>query len=216
MNWIRRDGKSFLILAISGLFTWLAWPHLEEKLPIHFNIHGVADGFASTPRAVAIWLGLLMGIYLLTTFLPRIDPFWHRIRDRYDVILALRDVLLAVLGVFYGLTLLAGVRGLWDPHWILFVYGALLIGLGNLLPRLPRNFFVGIRTPWTLVSERIWRRTHQVGGVWMMGTGIVLILMGLLKWPPLWGFVLLMVVVIGVGIVYPLYLYLRRGETPDL
>lgn len=216
MNWVQRDWKGLLALGFSGFFTAVAWPHLGEELPIHFNIHGVADGFASTPRAVALWLGILVGIHVLMTFLPRIDPFWQRIRERYDVILALRDVMLAILGVFYGFTLLAGVRGVWDPHWILFVYGALLIGLGNLLPRLPRNFFVGIRTPWTLASERIWRKTHQVGGVWMMGTGAVLILMGFLKAPPLWGFVLLLAVVIGTGILYPLVLYLRRKELPDL
>ncbi len=215
MTWIRRDRWSLASLGVAGGLTALVWPHLGPELPIHFNVHGEADGFTATPRAVAVWMGLLLATYVLTTFLPRIDPFWRRIRERYDVILAVRDLLLGVFTVFYVLTLVAGVKGQWQPHWILFVQGALFIGLGNLLPRLPRNFFVGIRTPWTLASERVWRRSHQVAGLWMMGTGVVLVLMGFLRVPPVWGFVLLMAVVLGVGVVYPLMLYIRRGE-PDL
>ncbi len=215
MNWIRRDRWSLLFLAFAGALTALLWPRLGPELPVHFNVHGVADGFAPTPKAVTIWLTLLLAIYVLTTFLPRVDPFWRRIRDRYDVILALRDVLLGIFTVFYALTLYAGVKRQWDPHWILFVMGALFIGLGYLLPRLPRNFFVGIRTPWTLASEKVWRRSHQVGGVWMLATGAVLVLMGFLRVPPIWGFALLLAVVLGVGIVYPFVLYTRQRE-PDL
>ena len=129
MNWIRRDHWSLLSLGGSGGLTALFWSRLGPELPIHFNIHGEADRFVPTPEAVAIWLALLLAIYVLTTFLPRIDPFWRRVRERYDVILALRDLLLVIFAVFYALTLYAGVRGQWDPHWILFVMGALFIGL---------------------------------------------------------------------------------------
>jgi uncharacterized membrane protein len=60
-------------------------------------------------------------------------------------------------------------------------FGLMFIVLGNYLPRLPRNFFIGIRSPWTIASETVWVRTHRISGIWFVVAGVLLIVLNLLK-----------------------------------
>lgn len=61
---------------------------------------------------------------------------------------------------------------------ILVLIGLLFIGLGNLLPKVPKNFFVGIRTPWTIANEAVWDKTHRLGGLLFVISGLIMILKG--------------------------------------
>ncbi len=63
-----------------------------------------------------------------------------------------------------------------DGNIIFYLLGLMFIMLGNLLPKIPSNFFAGIRTPWTLSSEEVWRKTHRCGGICFIAAGILMIL----------------------------------------
>ncbi len=216
-HWIRRDRWSLMILGGSALLTLWTYPHLGDRLPVHFDVHGTPDGWMSPAQGVALWMGLLLLLYLLLTFLPRLDPFWRKIRDRYDILLWMRDLVLLVMALFYAASLYAGVRGALPPSLIAILMGLLFLFLGNLLPRLPRNFFFGIRTPWTLASDRVWRKSHRMGGLVFLLAGVLFLLIGILRLPLSWGFWgVLLPLVVWTGLLYPYWAYRKEKASPDL
>src|SRR5262249_15217173 len=85
--------------------------------------------------------------------------------------------------------------------------GILFIVLGSLVPRAPSNFFFGVRTPWTLSSERVWAETNRVAGYGLVGVG-VLAVAGPLLVPSVWGFTLTFVALATVGIGVVIYSYI--------
>ncbi len=164
-----------LLLIVAGIaFSIAVFSHLPERVAVHWNARGEVDGFGS--RTFAAFGPPLMTtlIWLLLRAVPRIDPRRSNIekfRDSYEwivtgIVLLLLLIHVAVLGAALGWPIsMARVAPL--------AVGVLFIGLGNLLPRVRSNFFIGIRTPWTLSSDRVWTRTHRVGGYAMVLAGLV-------------------------------------------
>ncbi len=216
-SWITRDRWSLMVLAGAGILTLWAYPRLGDRLPIHFNLHGTPDRWVSPSSGIGVWLGLLVLLYALMTWLPRLDPFWEKIRDRYDVLLLMRDLLMVVMVLFYAASLYAGIHGTLPPSLLAVLIGMLFLFVGNLLPRLPRNFFFGIRTPWTLASDRVWRKSHRMGGILFLAVGVAFLLIGLFHFPLSWGFWgLLLPLILWTGVIYPYWVYKKEHASPDL
>ena len=98
-------------------------------------------------------------------------PIWNRIQ------LALLAFLLFIHVAVLGHALEWWGADMGRP--VLVGVGLLLAVLGNYLGKTTRNFFLGIRTPWTLASDEVWRRTHRLGGWTMVAAGVALVVMGL-------------------------------------
>jgi uncharacterized membrane protein len=145
-------------------------PRMPARVPVHWGIHG-ADRFGSP------WELILLGPFVLALFLAllvyirRIDPLASRPLEpgappaEQGALPALLISLMA-LGLIAHLALLAQLAGLVDlsPRLGALFGPALLVVLGNFLPRVRPNYFSGVRTPWTLASETVWRRTHRLAG----------------------------------------------------
>ena len=188
---------------------------LPEQVPVHWDLHGQPDRFVPRGEAwVNFWLlpPVLLGFLGLTLALPWLSPRQFeidRFRDTYGYAMALATCLLAYLHlVVVWLTFHPDASFV---KW--FVTGVMVFFalFGNVMGRLRRNFYVGIRTPWTLASEAVWNRTHRVAA-WVFAVfgivGAVAVLAGL---PPLWCFVALMVVVVfTVGYSLAVYKRLER------
>ncbi|NLM94976.1 MAG: SdpI family protein [Firmicutes bacterium] len=205
-NW----AMSVLILAafIAGA---LAYPHLPEKVPYHWNIRGEVDGYA-TPFWGAFGLPLLaLAIYVLTALLPRIDPKrenYPRFRGPYRLIrLGITSFLLLMQALILMASLGLGVN---LPLIVQLAVSLLIILLGSTMPKLAFNYFVGIRTPWTLADEEVWAKTHQVAGKLWIGGGIGGLLTALL--PPPANFIGFMVFIIGASLASIVYSYLAYRE----
>jgi uncharacterized membrane protein len=223
MRWnVKRDAIPLLSIAASVGLSLYFLPGLPEQVPTHFGVDGTADSYAPKGWAAAFAIGGTTLLYLLLTFIPRIDPFWKKIQPRYDVLLLFRDIVMLFMVFLFVATVLAAPTGKLDMHLFGTGFGLLFIVLGNYLPRLPRNFFFGIRNPWTIASEEVWKRTHIVSGWLFVAGGIVIILLSLLGLPM--HTVLLSVLVplfLYTGLVYPYLLFRklqRRGESgaPDI
>jgi uncharacterized membrane protein len=171
-------------LVLLGLLAGaLAWPELPATMDVHWNAAGEADGTA--PRAVGVLLlpvlaALLMGVFAV---LPRIDPLGDNVeafRGYYNGFVLL---LVAFLTAVHGIVL-AGNLGVDVPIVPLsFVAtGALLAYAGVLLGHAEPNWFVGIRTPWTLSSERVWEETHAVAGPLFVGAGVAVAVAAVAGW----------------------------------
>lgn len=145
------------LVIMAGLaFAIVAFPHLPEQMATHWNAAGKPDGYSS--RRVGAFLGpaLAAGVWLLFVALRKIDPrrsHYARFEDTYWIfinILVLFFALLEVLVVGYSLG--------WPIDFartMMALMALLAIGLGNYLPRIRSNWWMGIRTPWTLDSERV-------------------------------------------------------------
>jgi uncharacterized membrane protein len=154
-----------LTLAGLGLSLWAA-PRLPELVPSHWNAAGQINAYA--PRAQALWLMPLitLGLGLLLLFLPRIDPLRKNVdafRPAYHWIIV---TLAAFLLYMHGLTLLAGLGVAFNMTSSLIpAESVLMVVIGFVMERAKPNWFIGIRTPWTLSSPTVWEKTHRLGGL---------------------------------------------------
>lgn len=161
----------------------LAWPELPATMDVHWNAAGEADGTA--PKAVGVLLipGLSVALMAVFGLLPRIDPLGENVADfrrHYDTFAVLLVTFLTgVHGVVLAVNL--GVDVPTTPV-VLVATGGVLAYVGVLLGHAEPNWFVGVRTPWTLSSERVWRRTHDLGGPLFVVAGVVLALAGIGAW----------------------------------
>ncbi|HKR76586.1 MAG TPA: SdpI family protein [Rhodanobacter sp.] len=165
----------FVAIAV-GVGLWL-WPHMPARVPVHWGVHGQANGYASRFWGVVIWPLVIAALAVLTVMLPAISPRRFEIRpfaDIYGVLmLAIQGVML-VLGVA---TMLAGAGHAVPMATIApLAIGVLLMVLGNYMGKLRRNFFIGIKTPWTLASEAVWERTHRLAGWLFVLAGVAMVI----------------------------------------
>ncbi len=223
MRWSwKREIFPLLIIALLLILSLYFYPQLPEIIPSHFDLHGNPDKFAPKMNVIIFVPALIIGLYLLLTFIPLIDPFWRRIQKKYTLFLLFRDFILLFFLFFYLLVLIAAKRGSLPPQALGLGLGFLFILLGNYLPKLPRNFFFGLRSPWTLASEVVWRKTHILGGWLFVAGGVLMVLLSFSKFGlPIIIFTNIAVIVIFTSVVYPLLLYkkLQRSEkikAPDL
>ncbi|HET6363328.1 MAG TPA: DUF1648 domain-containing protein [Gemmatimonadota bacterium] len=173
-----------VLIGLMVVFALAVYGRLPEQVPTHFGFSGEPDGW--TPRFPGAFLMPLMaaGVYLLLFVLRRIDPRganYSRFEETWWVFLNVIALLMAALHV---LTL--GFAIGWPIEMdraVTVTLGLLFVGLGNYMPRLRSNWWMGIRTPWTLESEEVWRETHRVGGWAFVAAGLLVVVAGLLLEP---------------------------------
>jgi uncharacterized membrane protein len=204
---IRCTSRIILLLAVLGVgFSLWTAPRLPAQVPAHWNMAGQVDGYQ--PRAMALWMipvmGLALGLLLL--YLPFIDP----LRANVDRFRGAYNWLIVGLGVFllflHGITLLAGLGVALNVTWLMILAMALLFfGLGFLVERAQPNWFIGIRTPWTLSSPTVWAKTHRLGGL-LFKLSAALMLVGL-AFPPQVGFYFTLVPLLAAALTTVVYSY---------
>jgi uncharacterized membrane protein len=182
---------------------------LPEAVPTHWNLAGEADGFTAKPWGAFVLPTTLAGLWLLLQLLPRISPQGFRM-DRF--LGTFQVVQLSLMAFVFLVSVLGTLAGAGVPvsmrNAIPAALGLLFAVLGNVLGKFRRNFFAGIRTPWTLASEEVWLRTHRLGGKVFVVAGLVLLAAGLLGYGEL-ALLPTLVVVVVVPVAYSFVLYRR-------
>ncbi len=165
----------------SFVITAALYNRLPESVPTHWNARGEANGFTAKPWGPFVLPLTMVGVYLLLMIIPRISPRGYRVERFQNVFEILQATLLAFLFMVTMLALLAGI-GAPVPinRAIQAGTGLLFIVVGNFMGKFTKNFFIGIRTPWTLASDEVWLRTHRLGGKLFVLAGIGLLVSGLL------------------------------------
>ena len=173
-----------VLIGLMIAFALAVYGRLPEQVPTHFGLSGEPDGW--TPRFPGAFLMPLLaaGVYILLIVLRRIDPRganYRRFEETWWVFLNVIALLMTALHV-----LSLGFAIGWPidmARAVTVTVGLLFVGLGNYMPRLRSNWWMGIRTPWTLESEEVWRETHRVGGWAFVAAGLLVVLAGLLLEP---------------------------------
>lgn len=177
-RWIlREDWPLWIVLAGAFVAAALIYPSLPDRIPTHWNIRGEVDRWSGKFGGVFGMWALNLGIYLMMLLAPLVDPKRENYAKFHSTYRVLRTVLVLLMTSIWGTALAAadGVPvnvGLVVPVAV----SVLFILLGNLMGRLRYNWFVGIKTPWSLSSEEAWRRTHRAAGpAWVIGGLISLV-----------------------------------------
>ena len=181
---MRSRWLGFWIAGLALLVSALAYPHLPARVPSHWNVHGEVDGYSSRLVGALLLPAMIVGFAVLAQILPRIDPKrrnYERFQGTYW--LFMNGVLLFVLGL-HAAMLAAGIGMHVNMNRLLPVgMGLLFVLLGNYMGRVRPNWFVGVRTPWTLSSDTVWRQTHRTAGQVFVAGGIVIALSTFLPSP---------------------------------
>jgi uncharacterized membrane protein len=197
----------------------ILYPRLPERIPMHWDIHGQINGWGDRNFWNVFFPGFIaLGMVILGALMPRIDPMrrsYARFRGSYYFIL---DLIVAFLALLHALTLYAAFHtevkvGVLVPIGV----GLLLAVIGNQLGKIKRNFFMGIRTPWTLASETVWVRTHRIAGRLFVVAGLISAAAAFL--PPPWNFIAFMVLILGASMaasVISYFIYHRLESTGKL
>jgi uncharacterized membrane protein len=188
------------------------YDRLPEQIPVHWGIDGSPDRWVNKHDAwMNFWLtpALMIGFTLLTLALPWLSPRAFevdRFRDTYGYVMAMVVVL---FGFIDFLLLWASLHPDFETVRVL-VAGILFFFalVGNVLGRVRRNFWMGVRTPWTLASETVWNETHRLAAWLYTAFGIVGCITVLLGAPLTWCFIALIVVAV-FPVFYSLVLYKR-------
>jgi uncharacterized membrane protein len=171
-----------VLLAITAIVSAVAYPRLPETVPSPWNLHGQVDGWTSRGHAAFLMPALLLVLWGVLRGLPAIDPrraHYAKFESTFDLMISAVLTLVALVHV----TVLAVALGApISIHRVIpILLGVVLIAIGNQFPRARSNWWFGIRTPWTLSNERVWERTHRVGGYLMTAAGVTTIIGGLVS-----------------------------------
>jgi uncharacterized membrane protein len=200
-----------LVLLAAGLSFW-AYPLLSDRVPTSWDLAGHVSGYSSRLVAVILGPSIVAFTWILAIVLPAISPRNYRLAgDGAD---AFYEAIIAVIATFVAMhfvLLHAEIAGIAPPAGVIFgLIGLLFAVIGLLIGRVSKNFFMGIRTPWTLANDEVWRRTNQLGGRFMVVGGLAIVAMSV--FPVSWTvgpFVAIILLSALVPVVYSYVLYKR-------
>jgi uncharacterized membrane protein len=175
---------------ISRLALWLAvapmlvvvatYRFLPPSIAIHWNSTGVADRYAPAWWGAFILPVTAIFVYIASAWLPRISPRGFAMDQFPRAYASIRNAVLLVLLVATVATTLLNMGKEVPLNQILVAgIGVLFITIGNVMGKITKNFFVGIRTPWTLADDEVWLRTHRFGGAVFVEAGVLLFIISL-------------------------------------
>ena len=193
----------------------IAYPELPKQVPTHWNMQGQANDYSAKWTLFLVGPGLMAGILLLFFFLPWLSPKHWEVDAFQHTYLYIMVVLVSMLAYFTGVSLWVGLGYAANVDRAIVGGVCLLFALlGNVMGKVRRNFYIGVRTPWALANERVWNATHGFAAkTFVLGglIGLALTAIGVKGWLP---FAALMASAL-VPVVYSLVVYKqleRRGE----
>ena len=203
------------LLVMVGLSAY-AWTELPpgEEIPFHWDASGNVDGYASKPVALLFVPLLTLGLVVLLSVLPRLDPRRAHIRASAAAYVVIGSAIVILMLVVHAAIVFTALGAQTDPTLAIAVgIGLLFVVIGSQLGRTQSNWFLGVRTPWTLESERSWQRTHTLAGRLFIVLGIGTVLLALVA-PQLSIWWLVAGVVLLVAVTFS-YSYVVWRDDPD-
>jgi len=209
---MRRRWFGLVVAALAAVVSVWAYPRLPETVATHWNLRGVPDGYSSRFWALAMMPLVMFAMTGVFAVLPKMDPRRENYAKFFDSYWLIANAILVFMGVAHVLILANGMGYTVQVDRLLPLgVGLLFAFLGNYLTRIEPNWFIGIRTPWTLSSDTVWRKTHRTGG-WLFVIGGIVIAAGAFapRGALLPLFVATLIVVAGIPVVQSYVLWKRE------
>ena len=213
MSWKTEVFSWSVVAAMFAAAAW-AWGRVPERIPVHWNAAGEVDGYGGRFMGLLLIPLVTLGMHLLFMTLPAIDPCRSNYAGFANVYAIFRSAILAFMGAVYAATTLVALGHRVDMARLIAVsLGLLFIVLGSCLDRVRPNWFVGIRTPWTLSSRLSWTKTHRVGGWLFVASGMATLLCGVVR--PAWGVFVMLGTILPGTVAMTAYSYVVWRDDPD-
>lgn len=210
----RTEILPILILVLVIISSFYFYQNFPEQVPIHWNAKGEVDNYAGKTFGAFLFPGIIIFLYLLFLVLPNLDPRKEHYQKFSNVYHYFKTGLILFMAAIYFVTSLSALGYPMNIKLIVPLgVGLLFILIGALLPKIKSNWFFGIRTPWTLSSEKVWQKTHEVGGKIFILGGLALMVLG---WLP--SNYVMPVLIINVGLMvlgtvgYSYWVYRKVGK----
>ncbi|MBD3202719.1 DUF1648 domain-containing protein [Candidatus Woesearchaeota archaeon] len=164
---------ALILILVSFAISVYSYSDLPEKVASHWNINGEVDGYMPKFQGIFLIPVLSIIIYVLMLTLPKIDPLKgiKKFRKYYEFILLLIisfmvyiQILIILWNLGYSFNFIIGITP---------AFSLLFILIGFRLRYTKQNWFMGIRTPWTLSSKKVWKKTHVLGSKLFIVSGIL-------------------------------------------
>lgn len=207
---------STILIVIAIIAGVVLWKQLPDQMASHWNANDEVNGYISKTWGVFLMPLVTLGMLALFLIVPSIDPLKANIakfRESFNLFIVL---IIAFMLYIHGLTLAwsLGFTNFRMSTAMLPFMGVLFIAVGFMLRKAKRNFFIGIRTPWTLSSDSVWDKTHQLGSILFMASGVLAIIGGFFGGMTAFWFIF--VPLIGSSLFLVVYSYvLYRQETKE-
>lgn len=177
---------SLAILGATVIYSAVLYPSLPNPAPSHWNAAGKIDGYSS-PVFMCLLMPVMMAfILLLLSVLPKMSPEKFKVDSWVRVYNVIMVAVVAMEGAMHFMILNATRNSaLFSPKFLLCLLFLFFAVMGNLIGKVRRNFWVGVRTPWTLSNETVWNIVHRrAGQLWVVVgvLGAILTLAGLPFW----------------------------------
>ena len=195
-----------ILILLTIALSMMAANTLPDRIASHWDANGVVNGYQS--KAAFIWTmpGIMVLTALLMLFLPKIDPkkaSFMDMRDKYHLFIVAVMIFMFALQIYIILQNMGFKFNI--ILWMIPLFASLMVATGFLLERATMNWFVGIRTPWTLSSPVVWKKTHRLGGLLFKICGLITLL-GLFFEPV--AFLFIMIPMLGVSFFIVVYSYI--------
>ncbi len=166
---------------------------MPQMIPSHWNFQGEIDSYMRRDVFIFLIPGISIGVYLLMTFLPFIDPLKRNVQKFASAYVWMKTIIVGFLALLFFLITYISVSGKFNfPVGIAVTLsvGAMMMLMGRIMPLIKRNYFIGIRTPWTIDSEEVWDATHKRARCAFTLGGAIMIIGGLFEVITFWFFII--------------------------
>ncbi|CAM4081226.1 SdpI family protein [Zobellia nedashkovskayae] len=171
---LKKELPNIIMLLLPAIYLAYIWNGLPQEVPVHWNLHGEVNRFGSKLELAITSLSMPIITYVIFLIAPFIDPKGQikQIGAKYGNLKLFIVALLSMLAIFILYN--ANNSPELSPEFIVPLLGILFMVFGNYFQTIKPNYFIGIRTPWTLESPEVWKKTHRLGGqIWFVG-GLVI------------------------------------------
>jgi len=177
---VRKEIPLLIIVILPFLYLGYLYADLPETVPTHWNLQGEIDGWGSKSMLWVIpFVTGFLG-YVLMSLAPKIDPKKQikQMGAKFYQLKFITVLFLTTLGLY--ILYASQQQSMSSPKILFILLGVFFTALGNYLPSVKPNYFIGLRTPWTLENTTVWKKTHRLAGKLWVGGGLLIIVSTLL------------------------------------
>lgn len=205
---VLKEVPLLVIVLLPFIYLAYIWQDLPDEVAVHWNLQGEIDRYGDKTELLLIPFLLPLLIYLIFLLVPVIDPK-KKIKNMGSKYHSLKVLLTSFMSLLALYILYSSKNeSLSNPNYIVLSMGVLFLILGNYMKTIKANYFIGIKTPWTLENETVWKDTHKLAGKLWFGGGLLIVL-GSLILSKENTFPLMIAVIICISLIPVVYSYIR-------
>lgn len=198
----KREWILIVLILLMFLASIFLYPSMPKEIPTHWNVDGKVDDYSSREFGLFFMPIFLLILYLLFLVIPKIAVYKKNVDEFYKKYMFGFKLVFIIFfwAIYAGMILNAKGYSIEIKYFVLPALALMFFYIGYMLKYVKTNYFIGIRTPWTLANEKVWKKTHEIGGKLFYLLGLLTLIVIFLE-KGFWIFIIAVVILV-------LYLFL--------